>query len=139
MLRGIVTRGLLLGVLAAPLGAVASATSAAALTCAPGDIVVVKEKATPTTVPSGSDVSVVSTALNCTAATQTVTVVSKEFAPDPCGNGSSTDSLTFAPHQFIKKTFTFSPSRCAGRWRFTLVLSQGSTRLSKSWADFTAL
>ena len=52
-----VTRGLLLGVLAATLGAVVSATPAAALTCAPGDIVVVKEKATPTTVPSGSEVS----------------------------------------------------------------------------------
>ena len=96
MLRGIVTRGLLLGVLAAPLGAVISAPSAAALTCAPGDIVVVKTKATPTTVPSGSDVSVVTTAINCTAETQVVTVVSKRFSPDPCGNASNTDSFTFA-------------------------------------------
>lgn len=100
---------------------------------------VVKTKATPTTVPSESEVSVVSTALNCTAETQIVTVVSKRFSPDPCGNASSTDSFTFAPHQLIKKTYTFPPSRCPGHWRFTFVLSQGSTRLSKSWADFTAL
>jgi len=139
MLRGIVTRGLVFGVLAAPLGAVISAPSAAALTCAPGDIVVVKTKATPTTVPSGSDVSVVTTAINCTAETQVVTVVSKRFSPDPCGNASHTDSFTFAPHEFIKKTYTFPPSHCTGHWRFTFVLSQGSTRLSKSWADFTAL
>ena len=139
MLRGILTRGLLLGILAAPLGAVISATSAAALTCAPGDIVVVQEKATPTTVPSGSEVSIVSSARNCTGATQTVTVVSKRFSPDPCGNASSTDSLTFSPHEFIKRTLTFPPAHCPGHWRFTLVLSQGSTRLSKSWADFTAL
>jgi hypothetical protein len=121
------------------LGAVASATSAAALTCAPGDIVVVKTKATPTTVPSGSDVSVVTTARNCTAETQAVTVVSKRFSPDPCGNASNTDSFTFAPHELIKKTYTFPPSPCPGHWRFTFVLSQGSSRLSKSSADFTAL
>jgi hypothetical protein len=111
---------------------------AAALTCAPGDIVVVIVKANPSTVPSGSEATVVFKGLNCTDTTQTVTEVGKRFAPDPCSDGRSSGSITFTPHELKKNTLNFVPP-CSGDWRFVEALFQGSTRLSKSWAAFTAL
>jgi hypothetical protein len=128
-----------MALVAAPLAVSITASPASAITCSPGDTVVVKVLATPQTVPSGSEVSVEFKAFNCSTATQSVTVVTKNFAPSPCGSFTSTDPMTFAPHQRIKRTLTFVPSRCPGHWRYTLVAFQGETRVSKSWADFTAL
>ena len=138
MLRKRVSRVLWLALVAAPLAVAASASPAAAITCSPGDTVVVKVLATPQTVPSGSEVTVEFKGFNCTSETQSFTLVTKRFAPDPCSNATSTDSYTFAPHYRIKNTLTFAP-RCPGSWRFTLVAFQGTARVSKSWADLTAL
>jgi hypothetical protein len=142
MFGAMMSRVVLLTLVVAPLGIAVSAGPAAALTCSSGDVVLVKVKATPATVPSGSEVTVVNKGLNCTDATQEVSVVTKAFAPAPCGDGSgftSTDSVTFAPHQLIRKTQTFVPAGCPGRYRYVIAAYQGSTRLSKSAAEFTAL
>lgn len=133
-----VGRVLSTALVATPLALVASASPAAAITCGPGDTVEVKVLATPQTVPSGGEVTVEFKAFNCSAATESVTVISKRLAPAPCSNGSSTDAMTFAPHQRIKNTLAYVPP-CPGHWRWTLVVFQGDTRVSKSWADFTAL
>ena len=125
--------------LVAPVAVAVGIAPAAAITCAPGDTVNVKVLASPTTVPAGTNVTVTFKAFNCSAATQSVDVVTKSFSP--CNPSiTSTNPMTFAPHQRIQKDFTFAPSAtCKGDYRYTLVVFKDGTRVSKSWADFTVV
>jgi hypothetical protein len=136
-MRRSLRRVLLAAVLVLPTVVVVSASPAAALTCAPNQVIAVRVIATQPTVVAGQSETLIAKALNCTDTTLSFEEVDTTTRPSPCTNTSGSGADTYKAHQSVKNTFAWPTDRnCPGLWAFKVAVYQGNTLLAKSKATW---
>jgi hypothetical protein len=120
-----------------PTAVLVDASPAAALTCAPNQIMSIRVVATQPTVVAGQAETLIAKALNCTNQTLTLTEIDTATRPPPCTDPPPDPNPdTFNPHQLVKNTIPWPTSNCPGTWSYKIALYQGTTLVAKSKASW---
>jgi hypothetical protein len=131
------SRVLLATALVVPAGILVSTSPAAALSCAPNQVIQVMLKATQPVVVAGQSETLIAKALNCTDTTLSLAEVDTVTSPSPCTGGTGSGPDSFSPHQSVKNTIPLPTSNCPGTWSFKAALYQGTALVAKSRATWT--